>query len=353
MQTVVEEIPGDTPGVRWLLPVLRFAAPADAAGPSAYLQAALHANEQPGTAALHVLCAFLREAEAAGRLCGDVTVVPVANPIGASQHLFGQQMGRFDTASRTNFNRGYPNLPRPDAALLATEGPRAGAEALKMRLLALALPHDIVLDLHCDDEAVPYVYLHSALWPGAQDLAAALGAEAAVLWDGPDGGNAFEEAALAPWLTLPPAEARFERRVVATVEFRGRADVSHALSRGDAEGLMRFLVGRGVVAASGPQRDAAFTCRAVPIRQVTMVHAPVAGPILYHVSPGDIVAQGDPLVTILERPGQPDGAVIVAAESAGYVLTRRAHRFTRVGEDLLKLVGDEPNADYRPGALEA
>ncbi len=353
MQTFVEEIPGDTTGVRWLLPVLRFAGQAAGAAPSVYLQAALHANEQPGTSALHVLCEHLRGAEAAGRLRGDVTVVPVANPIGASQHLFGQQMGRFDTASRSNFNRGYPNLPRPDPALLAPDGPRAGAEALKMRLLALALPHDIALDLHCDDEAVPYIYLHAALWPAAQDLAAALGAEAVVLWDGPDGGNAFEEAALAPWLAIPPAEARMERRVVATVELRGRADVSEALGRADAEGLLRFLVGRGVVADSASERQMRFAGLAASIRQVTMVHAPVAGPIWFHVAPGDRVERGAPLATILERPGQDGGATTVAAPRAGYVLTRRAHRFTRLGEDLLKLIGDEPDADYRPGPLES
>ncbi len=353
MQTTVEEIPGDTTGVRWLLPVLRFTGQAAGAAPSVYLQAALHANEQPGTSALHVLCGHLRQAEAAGRLRGDVTVVPAANPIGTSQHLFGQQMGRFDAASRSNFNRGYPNLPRPDPGLLASDGPRAGAEALKMRLLALALPHDIVLDLHCDDEAVPYIYLHAALWPATQDLAAALGAEAVVLWDGPDGGNAFEEAALAPWLAIPAAEARLERRAVATVELRGRADVSEALGRADAEGLLRFLVGRNVVADASSERQMRFAGVAAPIRQVTMVHAPVAGPIWFHVAPGDRVGRGAPLATILQRPGQEGGATTVTAPRAGYVLTRRAHRYTRVGEDLLKLIGDEPDADYRPGPLES
>lgn len=351
MLTTVEEISGDTPGVRWLLPVLRFAGRDPQDAPSVYLQAALHANEQPGTSALHALSGLLRGAEAAGRLRGNVTVVPAANPIGASQHLFGQQMGRFDTASRTNFNRGYPNLARPEPGLLAPDGPRAGAEALKMRLLALALPHDIVLDLHCDDEAVPYIYIHSALWPGAADLAAALGAEAAVLWDGPDGGNAFEEAALAPWLALPPEEARLERRVVATVELRGRADVSEALGQADAAALLRFLVGRGVVDGR-PEPSRPFTRLALSIRQVTMVLAPVAGPIWFHVAPGDRVAAGDRLATILERPGQEDGAVVVAAPKAGYVLTRRAHRATRAGEDLLKLMGEGAAAD-RAGTLEA
>jgi hypothetical protein len=352
MQTTIEHIAGDTEGVTWRVPVLRFSPRAGTSGPSAYLQAALHANEQPGTGALHVLSGMLRDAEAAGRLLGPVTVVPVANPIGLAQHLFGEQMGRFDTASRVNFNRDYPLLDRPDPALLDGGGPVTGAAALKRRLLGLALPHDIVLDLHCDDEAVPYLYLHAALWPAGQDLAAALGAEAVVLWDGPDGGAAFEEAALAPWLALPAAESRLDRRMVSTVELRGRRDVSEELGRHDAEGLWRFLLGRGVVAGEpGPPR--AFDGLAASIRRVTMVRSPRPGPIWYHVAPGDRVEAGDRLATVLHGPGEAGGALDVLAPHAGYVLTRRAHRFTRAGEDLLKLVGRDDSASYRPGTLEA
>ncbi len=352
MQTTIEQIPGDTDGVIWRVPVLRFSPRPGASGPSVYLQAALHANEQPGTAALHVLSEMLRGAEAAGGLLGPVTIVPVANPIGLAQHLFGDQMGRFDTASRVNFNREYPLLDRADVGLLDAGGPWTGAAALKRRLLALAVPHDIVLDLHCDDEAVSYLYMHGALWPAGQDLAAALGAEAVVLWDGADGGAAFEEAALAPWLATPAAEARLDRRVVATVELRGRRDVSAELGRRDAEGLWQFLLGRGIVRGE-PRVSRRFEGFAAPIRQITMVKAPHPGPIWYHVAPGDRVETGDRLVTVLHRPGEPDGASDVVAPHAGYVLTRRAHRYTRAGEDLLKLVGDSDSASYTPGTLEA
>lgn len=352
MQTTVEHIAGDTDGVTWRVPVLRFSPQPGASGPSVYLQAALHANEQPGTGALHVLSGRLRGAEAAGELLGSVTIVPVANPIGLAQHLFGDQMGRFDTASRVNFNREYPLLDQPDVGLLDAGGPWTGAEALKRRLLALAMPHDIVLDLHCDDEAVPYLYMHGALWPIGQDLAVALGAEAVVLWDGPDGGAAFEEAALAPWLAVPTAEAHLDRRVVATVELRGRRDVSEELGGHDAEGLWRFLLGRGVVAGELPL-PRPFAGVAASIRRVTMVRASQPGTIWYHVSPGDRVEAGARLATILHRPGEALSEYDVAAPHAGYVLTRRAHRYTRAGEDLLKLVGDGDSAGYRPGTLEA
>lgn len=353
MRQWFEEIPGDTGGALWRLAVLRFSSRGGSQGPSVYLQAALHATEHPGVGALHRLCEHLRRAEAEGRLLGDVTVVPVANPIGLGQRLFGQAVGRFETGSRINFNREFPILHRPDASLLATDQPRGATETLKARLLALAVPCDIVLDLHCDDEGVPYIYVHSALWPGASDLAGALGCKAAVLWDGPDGGSAFEEAALAPWLACPADEARLSGRVVATVELRGLADVSAEWSEADAAGLLRFLIGRGVVAGEAGPEPAAFEGIAASIRQVEMVRAPVAGPIWFHASPGDKVEAGDPVATILHRPGEENGAVLVSAPRAGYVLTRRAHRYTRPGEDLIKLITDRTSPGYRPGTLES
>ena len=84
--------------------------------PGSDVQAALHANELPGTALLHFLCERLRRAEAEGSILGDITVVPQANPIGAAQHMFSQHMGRFSTGNRINFNRDFP-IPGADGVL--------------------------------------------------------------------------------------------------------------------------------------------------------------------------------------------------------------------------------------------
>jgi predicted deacylase len=100
-------IAGDTHGIEWRLPVLRFKG-SDPKAPKIYIQAALHANELPGTALVHFLCEMLRRAESAGEIRSDIIVVPHANPIGAAQSHFGELQGRFDLASRTNFNREFP-----------------------------------------------------------------------------------------------------------------------------------------------------------------------------------------------------------------------------------------------------
>jgi predicted deacylase len=351
MEKTFERIAGDTEGVAYEFPVYRFAGDAPEA-PRAYLQAALHAGELPGTVALHALMPRLRQAEAEGRIRGALTVVPWANPLGRAQYLFGEIEGRFHLGTRTNFNRDFPLLDRPDASLLAAgDGPATTDRRLKERLLSLSLGHDIVLDLHCDDESLAYLYVPSVLWPAMADCAAAMGVDAVLLWEGYSDA-AFEEAAIHPYLAQPAEIARFERRVVSTVEYRGISDVDAGLAEEDAQGLYRLLVGRGVIEDGRLSPPPAFAGLVAPLRNVEMVRAPRAGAILFHVRPGDRVAAGDRLATIVHAPGEPDGTSDILAPQAGTVLTRRAHRSTRAGDDLLKLIGEGPSATARPGALE-
>ena len=106
MQRTTRIIPGDTPGQQFSLEVLTFKGNNPSA-PSAYLQAALHGGEFPGVAAIHFLVPMLEAAEKAGAIAGDITLVPMANPIGSAQWLFSEPLGRFELFSRTNFNRDH------------------------------------------------------------------------------------------------------------------------------------------------------------------------------------------------------------------------------------------------------
>jgi predicted deacylase len=342
-----ETIRGDLPGSEWRLKVLRFRGSRPDGAPPTYLQAALHGDEVPGVATLHVLAARLRSLAARGDLFADVTIVPVANPIGLSQSLAGEPTGRYDLSNRMNFNRDFPVLARPDpAGLLDDDAPVTASMRLKARLVRLMLPAEIVLDLHCDEQALPYVYLHAALWPACRDLAAAMPSDVALLWDG-DGGGAFEEAAIGPFLT---SGADLAGRVVSTVELRGRADVSPAFAEADADGLLRFLAGRGVVAGEGP---GVFEGPAEPLDHVEMIRAPRGGIVLYHREIGDRVAAGDRLATLLFDPAAEDGAVDIHAPQGGLVLSRRDQRLLRPGEDVMKVVASGPSATAKPGPLES
>lgn len=185
-------IAGDTSGIEWRLPVYRFKG-RNAAAPKTYIQAALHANELPGTALAHFLLEKLQQAEKDGAILGDITVVPQANPIGTAQSHFGELQGRFDLGSRTNFNRDFPLISLADRDYLIEDLDRYSAtDRLKRQLLHMALGADLMLDLHCDDEALQYAYIDDAFWPEAGDLASALDMEAVFLSDGES--SAFEEA---------------------------------------------------------------------------------------------------------------------------------------------------------------
>ena len=346
MDKTILTIPGDMPGLSYSLTVLRFAG-TDPKAPRTYLQAALHGNELPGVAALHVLIPRLQAAEAEGRLKGTVTVVPFANPIGLNQFQWDDHQGRFFYSSRTNFNRAFALIDRPDPALLALPDAVSCDRRLKATLQKLALDADLVLDLHCDNEGPNYLYMPAELWPHSADLAAALDCGAVLTFEGGTDAS-FDEAAFRPHLK----SGNFERRVVATVELKGVHDVGPETAQKDGEGIYRFLVGRGVIADKAAAPVGPFTGKGGPQSYVEMVRAPVGGMACFHVKPGDVVKPGQLVAEMIPVPGDP--SVPVHAVASGLVLTRVLARAVRVGDDLLKIVGDTRSVTAKDGgALES
>lgn len=100
MKTEIIEFAGDVPGNAIELRVLRFAGK-DSDAPTAYLQSSLHGGELPGQAALHFLVPMLKKASEEGRILGNVTVIPQANPIGSNQWQAHQHLGRFEFFRRS------------------------------------------------------------------------------------------------------------------------------------------------------------------------------------------------------------------------------------------------------------
>ena len=111
----------------------------------------------------------LEALEAAGKLRGEVVIVPVANPIGLNQHVLGLLAGRFETNSAQNFNRNFYNLfdliePVIEGRLttdadqnrtiirqamreaLDAQKPRTEVESQRLGLQRLSYDADVVLD---------------------------------------------------------------------------------------------------------------------------------------------------------------------------------------------------------------
>lgn len=363
------ELAGSPPGTERRLQLLRWRA---GAGPRVYIQAALHADEIPPLLVAHHLERLLDEALARGELRGEVLLVPFANPLGLDQFIGGLQHGRFELDSGTNFNRGYPDLVEAVAArvadrlgndpagnvaeiraalreLLRAPPPAHPQLALKHTLYRLAADCDIVLDLHCDFEACLHLYVNAPHWPRASDLAHALQSEIVLLADD-SGGGAFDEACTHTFTGLAQ---RFPQHPIpaacfgATVELRGERDVDDDTARIDAEGLIRFLRARGVLA--GAADLPAEPARATRLEAVDVVAAPKAGVLIWTRPLGCEVVAGEQIGWLVV-PGQPEREPLIA-RTAGLLFVRRGHRWVRSQQVVAKIAGAAPLAWRKAGAL--
>lgn len=364
-------LPPAGPGVARRLSVLRYQS--GRPGPKAYLQAAVHADEVPALLVAQQLREQLSALDAAGRLRGEIILVPYANPIGLSQFLQGWHLGRFELDSGQNFNRGYPDLFEAVAA--AVEGrlgadadrnvqlvraalraalpaqlPSAENAALKQLLYRLSCDADVVLDLHCDYEASLHTYIGTPLWPAAADLAACLGSAVNLLADD-SGGEAFDEANSRLWWRLA---ARFPQYPIppaccaATVELRGERDVDETLAARDAAGLIRFLAGRGFVEGIAPPPPDCAP-QASLLEAVDSLDAPLPGVLSWSVPLGSEVRRGDRLGELIDP--ETGSRTAILARNDGVLFARRGHRWARPGQWIAKIAGREKLDWRKPGAL--
>ncbi|MFO1423405.1 MAG: succinylglutamate desuccinylase/aspartoacylase family protein [Candidatus Competibacteraceae bacterium] len=369
-------LPSPAPGVERTLRVHRYGTPG--ARPKAYFQAALHADEIPGLLVAQHLLRGLEQAQREGRLAGEVVVVPVANPIGLSQHLNGRLLGRFDFEGTGNFNRGFPDLAAdalervkgrlsddPTAnvtqiravlrSLLAERTAVREADALKLELLRLAIDADWVFDLHCDGEALLHLYASRRQRDAAVELGADLGAAAVLLEDEP-GGHPFDEACAGPWWKLRAALAEEGPVPLAcfatTVELRGQADVRDEDAAADAAALLRFLQRRGVLAGA-PEPLPEPRCEPTPLDGVDVLTAPAAGVLVYRKRLGERVDAGEIVAELVDPLGEPVGGARTPIRSAasGLLFARTTERLARPGQKFCKVAGREPLSHRQAGKL--
>lgn len=365
-----------SPGTERFLKVHRYGQ--KGARPKAYLQASLHADEIPGMMAAHHLLRLLDEAERRGEIIGEIVVVPVANPIGLDQIINGAHSGRYELRGGGNFNRHWPDL---HDGLLDAVRPKLGADVeankkairaaiaakinqmtpdtelarLKVELARLAHDSDMVLDLHCDDEALMHVYMQPVHWPDFKDLAAETGSYAGLLC--PDSkANSFDETFSVPWTRL--AEALGDQFPIppacfaTTVEFRGQADVFDEMGTEDGRALYRFLQRHGALAGD-PGAAPALKCEGTDLEATDIVRAPKAGFLAYKAALGAQVRKGDLIAEVID-PLIDDSAQCrteVRASTDGLVLSRCLRKLVSPGDGIAMIVGKTKLAHRKSGAL--
>ena len=342
-------LPSMTPGNARHVVVHRFGTLG--ARPKVYLQAAVHANEFPGAMALHHLMPLLLKADAAGRIRGEVVVVPTVNPIGLSQLVGNYHLGRYELLGRDNFNRNWLDLAPAvaervgarlgrDAAAnialirqaaldaLAVMQPLNELQTLRVEIMKLSIDADLVLDLHCDLEAVLHLFISRRDWPGpAQVLAADLGAEATLVNEPYPQALTFSGVNGALWARLADAFADADipqACLSATVEYRGQHDVNHALGAADAANLLRFLQRCGAVAGR-PAKLPPLKAEATPISGMDRGYCACSGILVYHVAKGARVRKGQVICEVIDPadPRGPQARTPMRAGGDGVLFARR------------------------------
>lgn len=371
MKTITHDLASQTPGTTRQMTSWHFGDAATATGPTVYIQAGLHADEWPPMLVVHHLRLQLSVLESAGAIVGQIIIVPLANPIGLSQVMQGQPMGRFDLADGRNFNRGYPDLL---AAIERRTGARLGADAaanvamiraamqdalqekatgsevhaLKLWLMQQAVGADIVLDLHCDTDAVVHLYTGTPHAEKALQLASLIGAQA-VLTATQSGEHPFDEAVASHWWDLARKHAGVYpipmSCFAATIELRGQCDVRHELASEDARHLIEFLAMQGVLRIA-PFELPAAACAATPLEAVEPLIAPHGGVVVYLKHPGERVAANEPVLEIIDTLTQRSS--LVCATYPGLLFARATTRFASTGMRLAKIAG---STAFRSGNL--
>jgi predicted deacylase len=310
----------------------------DGSGPKVHLQAGVHADEIAGMLVLHLLLPRLQACQDQGLLKGCVTVVPQANPFGIGQFRQGRILGRIHEATGQNFNRLF------DRSLALTR-PATNLGHWQKSLAQLAADADLMLDLHTDDEALPYLYIHRSFWPQGRELAAALKVDVAILWD--EGGDgSFEETIISPWLR----EAEIGKRLAATIELRGQADVNDLLAEQDAAGLYAWLCACGVI--DEQVLLAQWQGEAVDIGCMESIFAAQPGVLIFERALGDHLEEGERFARILGRPGDPASEVVLRAAQAGRMVTRYRDRLVPQGAVVAKFTGSRQSQNWAGGLLD-
>lgn len=289
-------------------------------GPSVYIQANVHGAEVQGNAVIYQLMQLLESYT----LCGDITLVPLANPLGINQKSGEFTLGRFDPITGVNWNREYLDHKIDIAAwyrdhctssddelitafraiLLESCQQRLGSEwgittghQQAVMLQSMAHKADIVIDLHTGPKSCKHLYC-----PEFDADAASYFSIPYTLLIPNDFGGAMDESVFHPWWTLceymKSAGRDMDIPVSAfTLELGSQENIHLDDAAIDAKGILAYLSHRGVIAEKvKPAKMSRYACY---LKDYKKYHSPLGGMVEYLAEVGEPLSAGKPLVNIL------------------------------------------------------
>ena len=364
-EKIVRTLVGDTPGRSTELNYFRIGP--DGAAKKVYLQAALHADEQPGILVLHHLLPLLRDADAAGELKARFVLFPMVNPLGMGDIEFGRHQGRYNRSTGVNHNRDWPSLYDAVGAAVAQKLdsdadlnielvraalrdwaaslPRTTAlQQWRQCVISEACDADYVFDLHCDDDSLLHIFSVPQLADNMQQLANWTGAAATMLAED-SGGGSFDEVWPAIWLRLARecGDKPLPLPVAScTLEYRGQGDTFDSLNRQDALNLYGYFQEQGLIGGT-PLGQKSEARAGTDLRATEYLRAPYAGLLAYRVELGDWVEKGDCVADLIRLDG--DSAFVdrvpLLAGTAGQVISRKTEKYVWADANVCKIVGEE------------
>lgn len=352
----------------------------DRDGPTCYFQAGLHGGEHPGILVLHQLIQYLKGACSEGTLKGEIIVVPCANPIGLSQQINGELLGRFDFNDSGNFNRNFPDISDevksklcensinkqkytiPEVKcvareILKTSSAISEVDQLKNILFMHAVSADMVFDLHCDGKSILHIYGPDTCTEKTRQLSAAI--DCNLLISGIDSvSHSFEDSYNLFWRALKDKLSNNEQEktgFAVTVELRGRGDVSYELARKDAKGFLLFLQANNLIEGSEALALHSMPDYEFTISGLHLMKATSSGLLTFCIDQGAYVKKGDNIANIIDPVCCDDreAVQIVKAPVDGILFSLHHTNMVKPGQVIFKIASAEPSLEQANGYLES
>jgi hypothetical protein len=304
-------------------------------GPKVYIQANMHGAEVQGNAVIFQLLEILKNTI----FCGEITLIPYANPV-ACNHKNGEYtLGRFDPITGVNWNRMYhfnESIIAPFAKqylhaddsdieiafkqLLYAEitdklehnqyGLTTG-QRIAYQLQRMAQQADIVLDLHTGPISSKHLYCPEY----AQQSASYFNIPHTILIPNEFDG-AMDEANFCPWWSLQEEFKRLGRnfnfdKEAFTVELGSQEQIDLDVAKEDAQSILSYLGFKKVV-DNEPFQPENITRYACYLKDYKAFYSPMGGMVDYLAEFGKPLPAGQPLARILrmDNYGEPNAEPI-------------------------------------------
>ena len=341
-------------------------------GPKVYIQANLHGAEIQGNAVIYQLLHRLKSVE----IRGQITLVPLANPVGLNQKAGEYTMGRFDPVTGANWNRMYfhdlsfldefveQHIDESDEqinqafAIKINEllsdafhqplGLKTGQHVC-YALQQMAQDADYVIDLHTGPMSAKHLYvpeyaLESAKYFNVPNVL--------IIPNGFDG--ALDEACFVPWWSLSEAFAKKGRTLKVeheafTYELGSQETISMSDAQKDVESIFSYLSYKNMFIddSFAPADIKRYTCT---LDNYRTVYAPRGGLVEYHARFGEILPAGSPLASMLnvEKFGEDDALYTLTLDKTVLPILYYSSGSVYQGAELYKVFYDFsllPNAE--------